>query len=86
LGSIEKRLARLEERTRRTAEDEVERIRAGALTRVTDEDLKLLIAYLRRSTEEGGEPTEEEAAALRRYEELYKEVGRGFAGAQSREA
>ncbi len=81
MGSIEKRLARLEERASGSAEDQEERIRAEALTRVTDEDLKLLIAYLRRATEEGGEPTEEEAAALRRYEELYEEVGREFAGA-----
>ncbi len=83
MGGIEKRLAHLEERARGTVEDEEERIRAEALTRVTDEDLKLLIAYLRRATEEGGEPTEEEAAALRRYEELYEEVGREFAGAQA---
>ena len=83
MGSIGKRLARLEERASGSAEDEEERIRAEALTRVTDEDLKLLIAYLRRATEEGGEPTEEEAAALCRYEELYEEVGHEFAGAQA---
>jgi hypothetical protein len=83
VGSIENRLKRLEERTRGSAEDEEERIRAEALTRVTDEDLALLAAYFERATEEGEEPTEEEAAGLRRYEELYKEVGRGFAGAQA---
>jgi hypothetical protein len=80
---MEKRLKRLEGWAGSTAEDEAERIRAEALTCITDEDLELLVAYLRRATEEGGEPTEEEAAALRRYEELYEEVGRRFAGAQA---
>ena len=81
MGSIEKRLERLEGWAGSTAEDEEERIRAETLTRVTDEDLYLLDTYLKRYIEEGGEPTEEEAVALRRYEELYGEVGREFAGA-----
>ena len=76
MGSIEKRLERLEGWAGSTAEDEEERIRAEALTRVTDEDLYLLDAYLNRYIEEGGEPTEEEAAALRRYEKRYEEVSR----------
>ncbi len=86
MGSIEKRLERLEGWAGSTAEDEEERICQEAQKRVTDEDLDLLDAYLNRYIEEGGEPTEEEAAALRRYEELYGEVGREFAGAQAREA
>ncbi len=76
MGSLENRLKRLEGWAGSTAEDEEEHICQEALKRVTDEDLYLLDAYLNRYIEEGGEPTEEEAAALRRYEELYEEVSR----------
>jgi hypothetical protein len=74
VGSIEKRLERLEEWTVGTAEDEEECVSQEALRRVTTEDLLLLHAYLERATEEGGEPTEEEEAAILRYEEIKEEV------------
>ena len=77
MGSIEKRLARLEERAEAFSGDEEESIRRETLKRVTDEDLNTYAEYLRRVIEEGGGPTEEEEAALRRYEELREEVRDG---------
>ncbi len=58
-------------------EDELEeRISREAWSRVTDEDLRLAHTALKRWDEEGGEPTGEEQAALRRFEELREEVRR----------
>ena len=76
--SLKKRLGRLEERAGDVAEDEEERISRESLRRVPTEDLRIVVAYLRRMDEEGGEPTEEEEEALRRYEELRAEVRHEF--------
>ncbi|PLS84748.1 MAG: hypothetical protein CYG60_16290 [Actinobacteria bacterium] len=77
MGSIEKRLEQLEERAGAAAQDEEERVSREALSRVSTEDLRSVAEYLRRVEDEGGEPTEEEEAALRRYEELREEVRNG---------
>jgi len=74
VGSIERRLQWLEERTKGGEGGDEEAIRQEAFARVTDEDLKLVRDYLKRAIEEGGDPTEEEAAAILRYEELREEV------------
>ena len=71
------RLGRLEERAREAKGGEEGRISQQALRRVTDEDLRLLHAYLKRAVEEGGELTDEERLALRRYEEIKEEVRNG---------
>lgn len=78
MGSLERRLGNLEARgaTARVAEEE--HVSREALSRLTDEDLRLVHAYLKRATEEGGEPTEEEAGALRRYEVIKEEVRLGY--------
>lgn len=72
--SLEKRLGRLEEMAGEVAEDEEAQISRETLSRVTTEDLRLVVAYLRRTEEEGGEPTEEEEDALDRYHKLREEV------------
>jgi hypothetical protein len=69
-----KRLARLEERARETRAGEEERVLREAMGRVSNEDLRFLHAYLKRAVEEGGEPTEEEEAAILCYEEIKEEV------------
>ena len=77
MGSIEKRLARLEERAEVFSGDEEESVRRETLKRVTGEDLNTYAEYLRRVIEEGGGPTGEEEAALRRYQELREEIRDG---------
>lgn len=77
MGSLERRLEDLEARGAKTRVAEEERVSREALSRVTDEDLRLLHAYLKRATEEGEGPTEEEGAALRRYEEIKEGVRNG---------
>jgi hypothetical protein len=74
LGSVSRRLVRLEERAKETTENEEELIGRDALRRVTDEDLRLLHAFLKRAVEGSAVPTEAEEAALGRYEELKAEV------------
>jgi hypothetical protein len=74
MGSVSRRLARLEEQARDTTEDEEGVISRDALRRVTNEDLRLVHAYLKRKIEEDGKPTEEEEAALVRYQALREEV------------
>jgi hypothetical protein len=69
-----KRLARLEEGARETRAGEEERVLREAMGRVSDEDLRLLHAYLKRAVEEGGEPTEQEEPAILRYQEIKEEV------------
>jgi hypothetical protein len=78
MGSLDRRLARLEEQVGRVSENEEERVRSEALRRVTTEDLETLAEYLRRAVEEGGEPTPEEEEAILRYEELREEVRNEF--------
>ncbi len=78
MGGIEKRLAQLEGWAGALVEDEEERVRRETLRRVTTEDLKIFVGYLRRAKEEAGEPTEGEQEALRRYEELREEVRNEF--------
>ena len=74
MGGLDRRLRNLEERAGRS-EDEEERIQREALTRVTDEDLEFVWAYLERTEEEPeGEPTPEEWAAIERYFQLQEEV------------
>ena len=72
--STSKRLARLEERVRETTENEEGLISREALTRISTEDLRLVHAYLKRAVEGNAEPTEEEGAALLRYEGIKEEV------------
>lgn len=76
--SLEKRLGRLEEIAGDVAEDEEARISRETLSRVSTEDLRLFVAYLRRMEEEGGKPTEEEEEALDRYHKLREEVRNEF--------
>jgi hypothetical protein len=71
------RLRRLEERAGRAIEENAEeRIRREALRRTTTEDLWLVNAWLERTLETGEDPTEEEMAAILRYQELEEEVRR----------
>jgi hypothetical protein len=78
VGGLERRLGNLEARDTTARAKEKDRISREALSRVTDEDLHLLHGYLERAREEGRElpeePTEEEEAALSRYEEIKEEV------------
>jgi hypothetical protein len=74
---LRRRLERLE-RGGETDEDKEERIRGEALRRVTDEDLELVWAYLKRTEEEEGQPTPEEWAAIERYFRLQEEVRNEF--------
>lgn len=74
---LRRRLERLE-RGKETDEDKEERVRGEALRRVTDEDLELVWAYLKRTEEEEGQPTPGEWAALERYEALQEEVRHEF--------
>lgn len=68
---LNSRLKRLEERNPDVSPEEREDVvRRKTLTRVTTEDLHVLDGYLG----EAGEPTEEEEAALLRYERLREEV------------
>jgi hypothetical protein len=60
LGSVSRRLVRLEERAKETTENEEELIGRDALRRVTDEDLRLLHAFLKRAVEGSAVPTEAE--------------------------
>jgi hypothetical protein len=71
------RLRRLEERAGRAIDENAEeRIRREALRRTTTEDLWLVNAWLERTLETGEDPTEEEMAAILRYQELGEEVRR----------
>jgi hypothetical protein len=74
LGSLDKRLARLEGWVGGAARDEEDRITREALRRITTEDLRLVHAYLKRAAKGDTEPTEEEEPAILRYEEFKEEV------------
>ena len=74
---LRRRLERLE-RGGESDEDKEEHVRREALTRVTDEDLELVWAYLERTEEDEGEPTPEEWAAIERYFQLQEEVRHEF--------
>jgi len=74
MGSIDRRLARLEDRAGGAVRDEENRVGREALRRVTDEELLLVEAFFERAVEGDAEPTEEEEAAIIRYEELKEEV------------
>lgn len=74
---LRRRLERLE-RGGESDEDKEEHVRREALTRVTDEDLELVWAYLERIEEDEGEPTPEEWAAIERYFQLQEEVRHEF--------
>lgn len=77
MGSMSNRLRRLEERAGRAIEENAEeRILREALRRTTTEDLWLVNAWLERTLETGEDPTEEEMAAILRYQELEEEVRR----------
>ena len=75
--SVPRRLENLENRVATSRTDEEDRVTREALSRITTEDLRLVHAYLKRATEEGREPTDEERPALRRYEEIKEEVRNG---------
>ncbi len=79
MGSIEKRLGRLEERSCGLAADEEERVQRETLRRLSTEDLRTLAEYLRRAAEGVGEPTEEEEEVLHRYEAIRREVAEEMA-------
>jgi hypothetical protein len=72
--SMKRRIEGLEARVVASRADEEGRVSREAMRLVTDEDLRLLHAYLKRAVEEGGEPTEEEEAANPCYEEIKEEV------------
>ncbi len=76
---LRRRLGRLESlqevRDEGFTEDEEERVRSEALSRVTDEDLELVWEYLKRTEEEEGEPTPEELAAIERYFQVRRAHG-----------
>jgi len=74
VGSLKRRLEGLETRNATARVDEEERVTREALGRITTEDLRLVHAYLKRATKGHAEPSEEEEAALRRYEEIKEEV------------
>ena len=74
---LRRRLERLE-RGGESDEDKEEHVRREALTRVTDEDLELVWAYLERIEEDEGEPTPEEWAVIERYFQLQEEVRHEF--------
>jgi hypothetical protein len=74
LGSLDRRLARLEGWVGGAARDEEDRITREALRRITTEDLRLVHAYLKRAAEGDTEATEEEEPAILRYEEFKEEV------------
>ena len=76
MGSIEKRLSRLEEQEPGWCYKDA-LVLDKALARLTDEDLRLLAEYLRKGGEEYAEPTEEEEAVLLRLEERLEEVMNG---------
>lgn len=77
MGSMSNRLRRLEDRAGGAIEENAEeRIRREALRRTTTEDLWLVNAWLERTLETGEDPTEEEMAAILRYQELEEEVRR----------
>jgi hypothetical protein len=71
---MKRRIEGLEARVVASRANEEGRVSREAMRRVTDEDLRLLHAYLKRAVEEGGEPTEEEEAAILCYEEIKEEV------------
>jgi hypothetical protein len=72
--SISRRLEALEARNATARADEEERVSREALRRITTENLRLVHAYLKRAVEGDAEPTGDEEAALRRYEEIKREV------------
>ncbi len=74
MGSVSRRLDWLEEQARETTENEQGVISREALGRISTEDLRLVHAYLKRAVEGNAEPTEEEGAAIFRYEEIKEEV------------
>ena len=76
MGSLERRLERLEGRAGRFNEDEEERIEREAISRLTDQELELVWEYLKRAEgEEEAEPRGgEERAAIERYFQLREEV------------
>ncbi len=74
MGSLDRRLARLEGWVGGAARDEEDRITREALRRITTEDLRLVHAYLKRAAKGDTEPTGEEEPAILRYEEFKEEV------------
>ncbi len=74
MGSVSKRLARLEELVRETTGCEEVVISREALRRISTQDLRLVHAYLKWKVEEDAEPTEEQEEALVRYQALREEV------------
>jgi hypothetical protein len=83
VGSIENRLKRLEVSAKTSREEYEAALSRKMLELMTDEELRAYEAALGRAVEAGGEFTEEDQPILERAEELYKEVGREFAGAQA---
>jgi hypothetical protein len=74
VGSIEKRLSRLEEQEPDWGyQEELDK----ALAQLSTADLRLLSEYLNRGGEEYAEPTAEEAPAIHRLEERLWEVANG---------
>lgn len=72
---LKRRLKRLEVlEWAKGREDEEEHIISEAISRATDEDLKLIVECLKRIEDEQGEPTPEEWAAIERYFQLQEEV------------
>ena len=72
MGSLENRLSRLEEQAVGWGDKDTLAL-DQALSRLTEEDVRLLTEYLDRD----GEPTEAEEAVLLRLEELFEEVKNG---------
>lgn len=76
MGSIERRISRLEERGAGWSYKDT-LLLDKALACLTTEDLHLLTEYLRRGDGEYAEPTEAEEAVLLRLEERFEEVKDG---------
>jgi phenylpropionate dioxygenase-like ring-hydroxylating dioxygenase large terminal subunit len=74
LGKLKRRLEDLETCNATSRADEEDRVSRDALTRVTDEDLRLVHAFFKRATEGHTEPSEEEEEALGCYEWIKEEV------------
>ena len=72
--TVRRRLERLETRNATSRVDEEDRVIRGALRRLSTPDLRLVRDYFKRKTEGDAEPTEEEEAALGRYETLREEA------------
>jgi hypothetical protein len=76
VGPLERRLSRLEKQVVGWADSDTLLI-YEALSRLTEEDVHLLTAYLDRGGEEYAEPSEDEEAVLVRLEERFEEVKNG---------